>query len=563
MTSSSYKHIVNEQLNDIENKGDPIESNQTEKNEMNAYQLPFNTGTSAASFNYFPQNGHSYGIGQAHKANVSQQGTPFVPPPPNYFHPHQSHLQPFATTFTSPTVQSATSVNGTSIPSTTNPYTHSMSQYHGNVYAGTSSASSGSSNQGSSTSPSNNFEYSTQLGYQSSPLTSTGSYSYLPSCSSSSYSPYSTSNSSSAAVAAAAVAVASASNSSGGNTSLTYQSPSQMDSYLNFGIKTESEDVLATPLSVEPYSLNLQKQPETKIQPTKKGKQRQNGNGGRGRRRNTNSSPMPEIIIDRVFVWFIDDTVFFYLTLTEFGARQHFGSFNEVQTSSNNLSMFAIKFAEKYLFLDDLNDIEQTNIEDTLADDNGQDLSNYDFRSDGFKSSISCNMGSTRNSTELRQKMALRYRKINEIYNSFGGKLNELLDKGEHETLQSLLRRFEHHSKNWLHSAIKIFDSIKERPTAINILISSSPLIKTISRVMLCGLGPYFAANNIYSCAKTQSKENSLRQVISRFGNNCSYVVIGKSQEDNNISSKLELPFWPINEKEPFNSLLTAMQYYL
>lgn len=50
--------------------------------------------------------------------------------------------------------------------------------------------------------------------------------------------------------------------------------------------------------------------------------------------------------------------------------------------------------------------------------------SNYDFRADGFKSSVTCNLGSTRNSAELRQKMALRYRKINELYSSYGDKLS-------------------------------------------------------------------------------------------------------------------------------------------
>lgn len=70
-----------------------------------------------------------------------------------------------------------------------------------------------------------------------------------------------------------------------------------------------------------------------------------------------------------------------------------------------------------------LQDIDQTHIEDFSADDNGQDLSNYDFN-DGFKSSFSCNVGSTRNSAELRQKMALRYRKIKDIFTNYSGKLN-------------------------------------------------------------------------------------------------------------------------------------------
>lgn len=36
--------------------------------------------------------------------------------------------------------------------------------------------------------------------------------------------------------------------------------------------------------------------------------------------------------------------------------------------------MFITKFAEDYLFFDDLKDIDQSHIEESAADDNGQDL---------------------------------------------------------------------------------------------------------------------------------------------------------------------------------------------
>lgn len=108
----------------------------------------------------------------------------------NYFHPHQSHLQPFSS-FASP-VQSA---------SASNPYSHSMSrssarstQVHPltefvltpadqySAYTGTSSPQ-----LSSSTSPSN-FDYS--HGYNSANLPSSSTYSYISNCSTS-YSPYS------------------------------------------------------------------------------------------------------------------------------------------------------------------------------------------------------------------------------------------------------------------------------------------------------------------------------------------------------------------------------------
>lgn len=51
------------------------------------------------------------------------------------------------------------------------------------------------------------------------------------------------------------------------------------------------------------------------------------------------------------------------------------------------------------------------------------------------------------------------------------------------------------------------------RPNCLNILISSSPLIKTLSKVMLFKLSPYFAVNNIYS----YTKSSKLTTVFMRF----------------------------------------------
>ena len=120
--------------------------------------------------------------------------------------------------------------------------------------------------------------------------------------------------------------------------------------------------------------------------------------------------------------------------------------------------MFIIKFGEKYLFLDDLSvsesfkialqslwlfrhkqNIDQSFVEESAADDNGQDISNYDFSNDGFKSTVTTQMGgsSTRSSSvDLRQKMALRFRKIAEVYNTYADKLH-----GECIFVDSLVRQ--------------------------------------------------------------------------------------------------------------------------
>lgn len=131
---------------------------------------------------------------------------------------------------------------------------------------------------------------------------------------------------------------------------------------------------------------------------------------------------------------------------------------------------------------------------------------------------------------------------------------------------------------------------------------------------MLFKLSPYFAVNNIYSYTKSSkltaillfwlfikinfvhwliklsvlfetAKEHILNRVVNRYGTAGPYIIVGKSDEQN-ISQKvrtfykkpvktlftnrkliilkyqLELPFWPVTEKEHFESLSSAMVYY-
>ncbi|RWS25398.1 eyes absent-like protein [Leptotrombidium deliense] len=91
--------------------------------------------------------------------------------------------------------------------------------------------------------------------------------------------------------------------------------------------------------------------------------------------------------------------------------------------------------ADVYFFFNDLEDCDQVHIDETLSDDNGQDLGNYNFQSDGFhdasrNSGLGClpNSGS-RNGIDWMRKLAFRYRRIKEIYtqnrSNVEGKINK------------------------------------------------------------------------------------------------------------------------------------------
>ena len=89
--------------------------------------------------------------------------------------------------------------------------------------------------------------------------------------------------------------------------------------------------------------------------------------------------------------------------------------------------------ADTHLFFNEIEDCDQVHIDDLSSDDNGQDLTNYDFATDGFQALNAAATGGTiclptgvRGGVDWMRKLAFRYRKIRETYNNYksnvGGK---------------------------------------------------------------------------------------------------------------------------------------------
>lgn len=77
--------------------------------------------------------------------------------------------------------------------------------------------------------------------------------------------------------------------------------------------------------------------------------------------------------------------------------------------------------ADTHFFFNDVEDCDQVHIDEVSSDDNGQDLSNYNFTSDGFQASGGnlCLATGVRGGVDWMRKLAFRYRKIKETYNNY------------------------------------------------------------------------------------------------------------------------------------------------
>ena len=66
----------------------------------------------------------------------------------------------------------------------------------------------------------------------------------------------------------------------------------------------------------------------------------------------------------------------------------------------------------------------QVHIDDVASDDNGQDLSSYNFHTDGFRTNATSTevylaTGGMRGGVDWMRKLAFRFRKIKENFNSY------------------------------------------------------------------------------------------------------------------------------------------------
>lgn len=82
--------------------------------------------------------------------------------------------------------------------------------------------------------------------------------------------------------------------------------------------------------------------------------------------------------------------------------------------------------ADTHLFFNEIEDCDQVHIDDLSSDDNGQDLTNYDFATDGFQALNTATTGGSiclptgvRGGVDWMRKLSFRYRKIRETYNNY------------------------------------------------------------------------------------------------------------------------------------------------
>ncbi|XP_061597109.1 eyes absent homolog 3 isoform X3 [Cololabis saira] len=276
------------------------------------------------------------------------------------------------------------------------------------------------------------------------------------------------------------------------------------------------------------------------------------------------SPPADNNDLERIFLWDLDETIIIFHSLLTGSYAQKFGK-DPATVLNLGLQMEELIFelADTHLFFNDLEDCDQVHVEDVASDDTGQDLSNYNFLADGFNGASGGGASGTstgvQGGVEWMRKLAFRYRRLKEIYNSYKGNVGGLLSPMKRELLLRLQSEIENVTDGWLSTALKSLLLIQSRGKCMNVLVTTTQLVPALAKVLLYGLGNVFPIENIYSATKI-GKESCFERIISRFGKKVTYVVIGDGRDEEFAAKQHNMPFWRISAHGDLVSLHQALE---
>ncbi|XP_044143840.1 eyes absent homolog 3 isoform X2 [Bufo gargarizans] len=284
----------------------------------------------------------------------------------------------------------------------------------------------------------------------------------------------------------------------------------------------------------------------------------------RGKGKKTDASSPQHSDLERVFLWDLDETIIIFHSLLTGSYAQKYGK-DPTLVVGSGLAMEEMIFevADSHLFFNDLEECDQVHVEDVASDDNGQDLSNYSFTTDGFNgSAVNRNYPSStgvQGGMDWMRKLAFRYRKVTEVYEKYKSNVSALLSPQRRDSLQRLRADIETLTDGWLGTALKCLLLIKSRKNCVNVLITTTQLVPALAKVLLYGLGEIFPIENIYSATKI-GKESCFERIVTRFGKKVTYVVIGDGRDEEMAAKQHNMPFWRITNHHDLISLHQALE---
>ncbi|XP_024909519.1 protein phosphatase EYA4 isoform X8 [Cynoglossus semilaevis] len=348
----------------------------------------------------------------------------------------------------------------------------------------------------------------------------------------------------------------------------TYMTSNSVDgtgSTAAYQLQDPSPALTGQAAELHPGDFDTVQSPSTPIKELDDRACRSGGSKSRGRGRKNNPSPPPDSDLERVFVWDLDETIIVFHSLLTGSYAQKYGKDPPMAvTLGLRMEEMIFNLADTHLFFNDLEECDQVHIDDVSSDDNGQDLSTYSFATDGFHAAATsanlCLATGVRGGVDWMRKLAFRYRRVKELYSTYKNNVGGLLGPAKRDAWLQLRAEVEALTDSWLTHALKSLSIISSRSNCVNVLVTTTQLIPALAKVLLYSLGSVFPIENIYSATKI-GKESCFERIVSRFGTNITYVVIGDGKDEEHAASQHNMPFWRISSHSDLLALHQALEF--
>uniref|UniRef100_UPI0037E8F553 eyes absent homolog 4 isoform X2 n=1 Tax=Semicossyphus pulcher TaxID=241346 RepID=UPI0037E8F553 len=348
----------------------------------------------------------------------------------------------------------------------------------------------------------------------------------------------------------------------------TYMSSNSVDgtgSTAAYQLQDPAPAMTGQAAELHPGDFDTVQSPSTPIKELDDRACRSGGSKSRGRGRKNNPSPPPDSDLERVFVWDLDETIIVFHSLLTGSYAQKYGKDPPMAvTLGLRMEEMIFNLADTHLFFNDLEECDQVHIDDVSSDDNGQDLGTYSFATDGFHAAATsanlCLATGVRGGVDWMRKLAFRYRRVKELYSTYKNNVGGLLGPAKRDAWLQLRAEVEALTDSWLTHALKSLSIISSRSNCVNVMVTTTQLIPALAKVLLYSLGSVFPIENIYSATKI-GKESCFERIVSRFGTNITYVVVGDGKDEEHAASQHNMPFWRISSHSDLLALHQALEF--
>ncbi|KAG9452950.1 hypothetical protein H6P81_005854 [Aristolochia fimbriata] len=263
-----------------------------------------------------------------------------------------------------------------------------------------------------------------------------------------------------------------------------------------------------------------------------------------------------------VYIWDMDETLILLKSLLNGTFAMAFGGSKDIEKGKSigrSWEKYILQFSDEIFFYEQIENYNEPCLDSLREFDDGRDLSEYDFKNDGF--------GSPCDDINKR-KLAYRHRVIAQKY---AKGLNNFLDQEMITQWEHLYNLTDTYTDGWFSSA-RIFlqetsgrnhmsdqlispeqhgliSATDTKHQNVNILVTSGSLVPSLVKCLLFRLDDLIEAQNIYSSWEV-GKLQCFSWVKERFpGANVQFCVIGDGFEECKAAEAMTWPFIRIDPR--------------